>query len=148
MLRTRVPALAVGIVAVPLLSSCPAPYTSLSRKAEASSVPDMYCLIDRFREITPARSVTYTVEDIGNVTRYTFVYVLPRDILSLTFFARPNRPVIVEHLGGVDDDHAERLPEIRAKLLHVEEQLTGRCGLVDMMAGAVEECRGQGCTKR
>jgi hypothetical protein len=137
--------IALLMMTVAMLTACPAPYTRIDRQVEADFSPDIHCLMETFRDLTPQRSIHYSVEESKFGTRHVFLYVLSKTSYSWTFLEKPNGNVAITHSSGVDNDHPQDLPAIRKKMKDVEGVVTGHCGLGDIMSGATETCGGQAC---
>ena len=129
-----------------LLAACPAPYTRIDREVEATIAPDIYCLMEEFRDLTEQRFISYSAEDSKYGTRHNFTYYLSRTPYSWSFLMKPSGIISITHSSGVDDDHQRDLPVVREKMKEVEDIVRGRCGLGDVMDGAKETCHGKACS--
>jgi hypothetical protein len=128
-----------------LLSACPAPGTTLYHSVESTMVPDTYCLLDKLKEISSGRSITYTTEDLDAGTRHSYHFGIATNFYYWSVFVKPDGKVTLSDGVSIDDAHPEMLPVVRDRLLKVEAAIRNQCGLGNAMDAAKEECHGKAC---
>lgn len=115
------------------------------RQVELRSAPDMFCLLETFRELADGRAVTYIAEELPVGDGHSFAYLISSTYYQWSFLIRPDQSVQVIHSVTDGDAKAGKMELLRASMLETEARLSNRCGMPQTMSGAREDCVPRAC---